>query len=180
MADGKIAVDGYEQIAHLMGVPGPSFMSTYQADVDQMKQNILDYMTGLQNLKKNPHLAFTVNRATEKKPIFTLRKTLDSFPILPIPLQDKNWTKADWEEAFSLYVNYHYQLGTGGISDKVPYTDISNAQATFIDPKYLPHNMKFTNPRNLHKEDIQAFFSHLRKDGLGATKYPDEVEADLG
>ncbi|PPQ94601.1 hypothetical protein CVT25_010609 [Psilocybe cyanescens] len=225
LPDGKIAVDGYvndrlpsnrnqghipsaeiisgptnvcgryKQIANLMNVPAQSFMSIYKADVDWMKQNILDYMTGLQNLKKNGHLAFTVNRTPTKKPIFTFGNTTSGFPIIPIPLPDKNWTKMSTISDILGPDTYDCLVGlaTGGITDKVLYTEIGKNQKTFIPSKYLPLNMKFANPRNLHKEDIQAFFAHLvhrqqiyqpqdtfrfrcikHKHGPVPTRYPDD------
>ena len=54
-------------------------------------------------------------------------------------------------------------LATGGKSSHLPYGDIEQRQATFIESKYLPRNVKIRQPRNLLKVAIVEIFGHLVK-----------------
>ena len=121
--DGRLAVDAYvatlfpfsrmltpnrhDQIAKLMGIPGKTFIATYNDEVQQMKCMALEYVKYLKTVMRS---ATQVGLDGQPIPItgFKLTVTEDGFPLMPVPWDPTPYSGQQLEELLSEYMTTHY------------------------------------------------------------------------
>ena len=90
-----------------MSVLSASFVNTYPDVIRNMKISILNYVQALRTKKGHPDLPFGISNNQVCKKI-VLDSTREGYSILPIPLPYENWNKMDWENLFTMYMEWHY------------------------------------------------------------------------
>ncbi|KAF8337252.1 hypothetical protein F5887DRAFT_920431 [Amanita rubescens] len=89
-----------------------------------------------------------------------LQLTAQGFPILP-PINFESRSKEDLEGLLRDYVGRHYKLASAGFSDRVPFTTVKQEMPAFVSDDHIPPGFILTDPHNMKKNDIVAFFKHV-------------------
>ncbi|PPQ84841.1 hypothetical protein CVT26_011893, partial [Gymnopilus dilepis] len=159
----KITFESVDYTPKYLGVNVKPFHEVYADEIADLKYKFSTYIKTLEAHREIPGLPRSMipNGPPVGAAGTVFEKTAEGFPILPKPLPIIDKGKKDLEEFYNRYMSDHYALATGGKYTIAPWTDMTKDVHGVIDRKYIPKDVRLTNPRNTKKQAIEDLFEHI-------------------